>query len=203
MKQSDHRPLAYGEAPCLIMLSSHKRAAAVLSWADSNVHYATASSLTELLGEEINLFELPDAFTTTFWQVVAEHWCGFDLIDHHHFARLFARLRDTYTTECMSEEDRAFFEQLPDELTVYRGGDAATVLDGLSWTLEWDTAAGFARGHRGMFNNNPVIIVGKVAKRDIVLATNTREEKEIVVFHPELVKERYVAEVLTAEEASA
>ena len=80
----------------------------------------------------------------------------------------------------LSEDDLAFYNALPDEITVYRGCDASRVY-GLSWTTDLELAKSFARGHRGMSPPNPVIACGMAAKKDLLFATNDRGESEVLV----------------------
>jgi hypothetical protein len=51
----------------------------------------------------------------------------------------------------------------------------------LSWTLDQTVADGFARGHRGIFNPNPVVLETVIAKRDIAFAVPDRGG-ELVLF---------------------
>jgi hypothetical protein len=155
------------ELPDLNYCNSYQRPRAVLAWAE--LHLLTGSP----------------GFGPAFWRLVADEWSGFDAIPHDDFAEMFSALCHAHSWELMPEADREFFNALPEAVTVYRGGNADTVAEGLSWTLDEKVAAGFARGHRGMLNKCPVILRGIVRKVDVALAVTDRSESEIVVFSPE------------------
>jgi hypothetical protein len=69
-------------------------------------------------------------------------------------------IREDWSADYLSEADRKFHDTLRAHFTVYRAQDAAAPA-GLSWTLDHEVGAGFARGHRGMYNERPVIIAAK------------------------------------------
>jgi hypothetical protein len=192
------------KAPDLTMHDSVSRAGAVLDWAEERIRVLTAHHILASESQAIgDVFEEDDIFANTFWELVMAEWACFDRIDHHRYARVFTVMRSAHTMDAMPDGDRFFFEMLPETLAVYRGGDASTVLDGLSWTLDWEAALEFAKGHRGLLNPNPVVISGTARKEDVVFATNVRCEKEIVVFHPDLVMAKRVDLVLFAMGASS
>ena len=74
------------------------------------------------------------------------------------------------------------FDRIPHEepVTVYRGQDDSAPL-GLSWTLSWDVAQDFARGHRNIFNPDPVVLALDVWSSEVAFYTNDREEQEVVL----------------------
>jgi hypothetical protein len=113
-----------------------------------------------------------------FWEILHQEWGGFDLIDHRAYGRLFRRFRPWWRPP---ESD--FYRSLPDRLKVWRGTDADRA-PGLSWTLELHVAQGFARGHRFIFNKKPGILGATINKADIALASNVRDEHEVVLFIP-------------------
>ena len=78
---------------------------------------------------------LGDGDGPAFWQVILRAWSTFDLIPHGDFAAQFARFASTAPPK----------PDMPERMTVYRGQDDSAPL-GLSWTLSWDVAEGFARG---------------------------------------------------------
>lgn len=76
----------------------------------------------------------------------------------------------------MAEEDRAFFEALPERFEIYRGCSKRSE-DGLSWTVDRKIAEFFTKRHRGGY-----VISKTVNKKDCFAYTNQREEKEIIYF---------------------
>jgi hypothetical protein len=49
-------------------------------------------------------------------------------------------------------------------------------------TLARRVAKSFARGHRGLFNPNPIVLQTVVPKTDIAFVHTERDEAEIVLF---------------------
>ena len=74
----------------------------------------------------------------------------------------------------------AFYEGLPDEITVYRGADRSRISGAISWTTDRYIAYGFAYGHRGIKPPDPVIATGSVNKTDVYFATDDRGEREVI-----------------------
>ncbi len=118
-----------------------------------------------------------------FWQMVAEHWCSFDLIPHRAYAAVFRRHRAAWSPDAMQGDDRAAFDALPAVVTAFRGQDADAPL-GLSWTLRRDVAEGFAMGHRGRRPTTPTVFKASIKKSAVALACEERQEAEIVLFAP-------------------
>ena len=80
----------------------------------------------------------------------------------------------------LAEADPEFYDSLPETLTVYRGADRSCIEAGVSWTTDRHVAEGFARGHRLLFNPDPVVATATVRKSEIFAATNGRQESEIL-----------------------
>jgi hypothetical protein len=83
----------------------------------------------------------------------------------------------------MDDEEREFFDNLPDEVTIYRGAlefeDGTSNIDGYSWSLEREMAKFFAnRFVRD--GTTPVIVEGTVAKDKIRSYFSGRGENEII-----------------------
>jgi hypothetical protein len=115
------------------------------------------------------------------WRVIHNQWSIFDAIPHRAFQSIFAHFREGWSADYLSEDDRALYDALPERFTVYRGQDANAPV-GLSWAIHRDVAAGFARGHRGLHNERPVIITAEVAKLNVAGVYADRQEGEIVLF---------------------
>ena len=83
----------------------------------------------------------------------------------------------------MGPEARRFYESLPPIVTLYRGADRS-IRKGLSWTLDLETAKGFAQGHRMLFNPHPTIFTARVRKSSVAFVCVDRQESECVLFRP-------------------
>lgn len=81
--------------------------------------------------------------------------------------------------ELMVEEDYQFFQQLPDEVRVYRGVTPGHNPKGLSWTLNYEKAAWFSRRFETE-NEKGYILTAIANKKDILAYFNTRNEDEVV-----------------------
>lgn len=92
----------------------------------------------------------------------------------------------------LTKPEREWFDALPDRFRVYRGSDASRCA-GLSWTTSRDVALGFARGHRGIQNNAPVLLSGVVTKSRVLMATNDRTEFEILARFAHVKEKRIVS----------
>lgn len=79
----------------------------------------------------------------------------------------------------MDEDDQAAFDKLPTTITVYRGAQADLNEDGLSWTLDRDRAAWFARRFSP---TSPILLQAQVRKTDVIAVLLGRGEDEILAF---------------------
>jgi len=118
-----------------------------------------------------------------FWPYVAQEWATFDRIPHRDYALCFRAFWIGWSADCMRPEARRFYDSLPPMITLYRGGDRQSG-KGLSWTLDMETAKGFARGHRNLFNPNPTIFTARVRKSSVAFVCVDRQESECVLFRP-------------------
>jgi hypothetical protein len=146
--------------PNFLRFNSEERAHVLAEWFDE-------------LGDE-NDSELGPVF----WRLVEQEWSGFDAIDHDHYEYLFERFRPYW-----QEPKCDFYRSLPDRFVAYRGSDNRSP-PGLSWTLSRKVARSFARGHRGIRNNDPVLLGAIFDRREVALAFGDRSESEVVLFHP-------------------
>lgn len=118
-----------------------------------------------------------------FWEAVAEIWSGFDAIPHDEYESLFDYYGDEWSPDCMSAENRSFYEKLPKRVHLIRGYDADIGSpEGLSWTVDRAVAEDFAHGHRGHKAKNPTLAFETVHKHEIAFVSTEREESEIVLF---------------------
>ncbi len=113
---------------------------------------------------------LADGDGTAFWQVILEAWTSFDSIPHAEFEAQFARFASAAPPKPGPQK----------RVTVYRGQERSAPM-GLSWTLSWDVAEGFARGHRHLFNPDPVVLALDVLRSEAAYFANDREEQEVVL----------------------
>ena len=119
-----------------------------------------------------------------FWRVVLEQWPRCDCAWYNtpglrSLFQHYKRKAGGDVRQFMDDEDKAFFDSLPELVTVYRGANVDR-LKGLSWTTEHKVAATFARGHRGMKNAKPVIAHARVRKSSIFFVNTGRNESEVV-----------------------
>jgi len=116
--------------------------------------------------------------------IVLENWTGCDAtgagIDCLLFCLSVWKAQGHRHDGYLSVEAREFFDDLSDEVTVYRGGDASKHI-GAAWSTDRDVALGFARGHRGIRNPDPIITAATVSKEDILAVFVDREESEVLI----------------------
>ena len=126
-----------------------------------------------------------------FITLMRANWTSLDAFSHltFEFSEEFKLAYDPEmgryksADEIILDEDREWWDALPDQLKIYRGCDKFRT-DGLSWTVDRKVAEGFADGHRGVQATDPVIASAKIQKSDVWFATNERQEQEIV-WNPE------------------
>lgn len=81
----------------------------------------------------------------------------------------------------MDEDERADFEALPDEITIYRGCYEFN-RRGLSWTLDRSVAESFTTQNRYHHPDKEPMVLEAVANKSDCLLKLGRDEKEIVCF---------------------
>ena len=116
-----------------------------------------------------------------YWQLLLDVWIDSEApnINHDLFVELFSSDRSGRDA-LMREDQRQALKKLPKVLTVYRGIRAVEPCsreDGLSFTLERDTAVFFARryGHSGR------VLTATVHKRHVLAYVTDRNEAELVI----------------------
>jgi hypothetical protein len=112
---------------------------------------------------------LSDQEGSAFWAVIEGSWDMFDLIPHTEFSAQFTRFSGTAPGSSLTKPVR-----------LYRGQDASDTL-GLSWTTSLKSAAGFARGHRGLYNTDPVVFTHIVTPDRVAFTCDERGEQEYVL----------------------
>jgi hypothetical protein len=83
--------------------------------------------------------------------------------------------------EMMNEAEQAAYDVLPDTITVFRGCGPNNML-GASWTTDRRVAAGFPFLNRYFVATDPILITGRVKKKNILAIKLDREEYEIITF---------------------
>lgn len=73
---------------------------------------------------------------------------------------------------------RALVSDLPEEFTIYRGGDAG----GYSWTLSEEIAEWFVERNQRFGFSNTQVLKRTVRREDVLFYNNDREEQEVVIF---------------------
>lgn len=91
----------------------------------------------------------------------------------------------------MDEAERRIFDNLPEEVTIYRGVQSKKHKRGLSWTLSYEKAEWFANRYS---NENPIVYKTVVPKKHILCYIDRRNEEEIIV-NPQILKEDKIEEI--------
>jgi hypothetical protein len=119
----------------------------------------------------------------TFWPILIGLWDGYD--GAADWKQDLIRIMDDHDPRSglryMTDESRAFYNQLPDVVKVYRGC-ARKYTDCIAWTTDRATAAFFAARTRYDANSDPVIATGHISVTDpkLYFASADRGEFEIV-----------------------
>jgi hypothetical protein len=145
----------------------------------------------EALLELIQEFKVADE---QIWPVVGWAWSDTEGVRWN-----LDTWRGIWSMECqyrhlvMHEDERKVFDQLPEQMTIWRGVNHEDAVQGLSWTLNRDTAVRFAK--RFAEENDPLLLAkGQVTKGNVLAYFADRKEDEIVVM-PENVCEIEVTEL--------
>ena len=118
-----------------------------------------------------------------FWRFLQLEWSGFDAIPHKEYAKLLQSYgtkvkRGGWTRERADDDP---WHDLPDTFEIYRGQSGLHQM-GLSWTRDYDTAAMFAHGHRGLRRKVPAIEIMTITKAKVCMVHDDRDESEIVLW---------------------
>jgi hypothetical protein len=82
----------------------------------------------------------------------------------------------------MDEKELEIYNNLPDELTIYRGCRTKGGVKACSWTLSKEQAKWFAN----RFTQNGYVFMAKIKKQDVIAYKGDRNEKEIVADYTKL-----------------
>lgn len=106
---------------------------------------------------------------THYWQDTVEPY-----INLKYWIELF-KYFDGKEELLMSEEENQYFNNLPEEITIYRGADRS---GGISWTLDKETAKWYA--NRFNFNNKGKVFE-KIVKKSDCLCYLLNEQEIIII----------------------
>jgi hypothetical protein len=126
------------------------------------------------------------------WPVIG--WVWYDTEFPNGEADFWRRVwssADPLKRSAMDPDDLVKFDQLPEEVTVWRGVDCEEATEGMSWTLERDVGVYFANRFRP---STPILAQGRAKKENIAAYFNARKEAEVVIL-PEHVGEMYWQEL--------
>lgn len=124
------------------------------------------------------------------WRGLQTSWNDWEWPDMFWF-RIFQQAREGWSLNHFCEENRAFYEALPDRIEIWRGSNTSHPLaeHGMSWTTDKATAVWFAQRHAGV-GGEPLLFRAVIHKGDVALAVMDRSEFEIVAFSPWSLRER-------------
>lgn len=115
-----------------------------------------------------------------FWKVLCEVWSSCDCTWHYRrlLLSMMERRAQSRWRHITAEMHPA--EDWPNLVRVWRGCSRERVR-AVSWTLDKEVAAGFARGHRGISVPNPVLASAEIPKTAIFFLAHERQELEVVL----------------------
>jgi hypothetical protein len=113
-----------------------------------------------------------------FWASVGLVWRDSENIHQHlsGWKRLWAKPIEGRRA-CMSKEDLAVFDALPEQIDVWRGTGHKRGLNGISWSLDEKIGEYFARP---LWPRVPLLAKGIVKRDDVLAYFDQRNEREIV-----------------------
>ena len=149
--------------------------------------FMLALSSQERIAELVPLIEHEPA--KIFWSIFLDEWSSCDGAFgwNHRLAQAMRRVG-----QCPPDMLPAFYDDLPEQLTLYRGASRACIEAAISWTTAADIAKGFARGHRGIRVPDAVIATATIHKADVFAAVDDRNEWEVLCL-PRILKIEAVA----------
>jgi len=139
------------------------------------------------------LFELVEEFgdrisDADYWRLVGRVWVDSENIWENTDAWTYLlgaqrrhRLAIMGGDDTLDATNRAMYDALPENVVVYRGCQQALNEEGLSWTTDKAKARWFARRFHERRDGPPIVLVGTVAKADVIACFTDRGESEVVV----------------------
>ena len=139
--------------------------------------------------DKIKLFiENADTFSDEeYWQELASTYVlqNYKKIPYKTYYKLFTSER-AFREKLMSEEERQFLAQLPESITIYRGGSLAEHKSkkyGISWSLDKKIAEQFA-DVKGIRDGKEMMVIEKqINKAEVIAYFKERQEAEIIYIH--------------------
>jgi hypothetical protein len=118
-----------------------------------------------------------------WWEILSGIWIDSENIWQHldEWVNLFISRGNSYYF--MDENERKAFEELPDEITIYRGHQTKNK-NGLSWTLNEEKAHWFAK----RFKASGKVERKTIRKTDVIAYLLGRNEQEIIYIPDELIR---------------
>lgn len=111
------------------------------------------------------------------WELVGEVWIDQEYVYDHLDAWVDIWSTDVeHRPACMDARERRELETIPEELTVWRGTGYEDSISGLAWTTDRAKAEWFAY----RWQQRPILVEGRVAKRDVFAYFLRRGEHEVV-----------------------
>ncbi|WP_157096207.1 hypothetical protein [Methylosinus sp. R-45379] len=149
--------------------------------------YFETSPRQEIREQALRLSKSADPLSV--WRGLAQHWGSWDFINHDGWKPIFKRARHAWTSDVFSDKQRAMYDALPDNITLFRGSDAKLRNSHrrLSWTLDFEIAAWFAR-RTNLCGGKGVVYKGLLNKDEIALCFPGREQ-EVVPFSALVIKD--------------
>lgn len=141
--------------------------------------------LTASKGEKMLVFsKYQDTFSDEgYWRNLAETYIMQDFMElpYTFYREIFSSTRKN-KVKLMNDAERKFLNQLPNTITIYRGGAEKEIETGfgVSWTLNKTIAEQFVE--RKKHSCNDVMVVHKltIPKAKVVAYFNSRKEEEII-----------------------
>jgi hypothetical protein len=122
-----------------------------------------------------------------FWRLVGAEWNSCDNIAEYtrdlriHFARRLASAGAFPIVEAMTDEDRQYYEALPERVPIFRGCYARNK-GGFSWSTSREAAMKFPFYNRYRDpDGQPMLFSATVRKTEIAFITGDRAEYEVIV----------------------
>ncbi len=136
--------------------------------------YIEAHELPYKLNPLIGIFNKADVDDKIKAELLTYNWVLIEnpSVNMQYWTKLFRYFADKKEL-LMLEEEFEFFNNLPENITIYRGADS---IEGISWTLSKEKAEWFAK----RFNKNGKVFEKTVKKTDCLCYLNDRKEEEII-----------------------
>jgi len=122
----------------------------------------------------LEIFNMADVEDKIKAELLSDTWTLIEQpsVNMKHWVKLFKYFKKRKEL-LMTEEELEFFNNLPEEITIYRGSE---YIKGISWTLSKEKAEWFAK----RFEINGKVFEKTVNKSDCLCYLNHREEQEII-----------------------